>query len=121
VHYYALRACNGTGCSLPRWGSNGVNVVSSVTPSAPTVLVNPPSSTGSYTVSWSASTPVSIYELQKATEPTFSAPQYWSTTTTSLQQSGVDGTYYYRVRACNGSLCSEWRTSSQPTVVDTTP
>lgn len=78
------------------------------------------SSTGSFTVSWgAASGTVSSYELYEATNSSFSGQVLaYSGAGTSHAVSGKGpGTYYYRVRACNGSGCSAYRAGANGTTV----
>ncbi len=77
------------------------------TPSTPPWITVPASSTGSYTISWGASTSgiVTAYELYESMSSGFSPQSLaYSGTGTSLPVSSKpNGTYYYRVRACNAS------------------
>jgi YD repeat-containing protein len=93
-------------------------IVSDTTaPSTPSSVGIPPSpnTTGSYTISW---TPVGGntgvgYELQESkNDPLFGTPSIpYTTTATSFPISGkTDGTYSYRVRACNATGCSSYAT-----------
>ena len=84
------------------------------------IAVPSSSSTGSYTISWGvASGTITAYELYEATNSSFTGQvQAYSGTGTSKQISGKGtGTYYYRVRACYGSMCSGYRTGANPIVV----
>ena len=96
-----------------------------VAPGIPSSLTVPTASTtGSYTVSWGGSTgTVTRYELQDATDANFTGPiQTYSGLNLSF---GVfdksSGTYYYRVRACNGTACSSYRVASNGITVTTPP
>jgi hypothetical protein len=98
-------------------------------PSAP-VLTDPgdTSTTGNFTVSWSASTDIdgtiSHYQLQISTSAGFTTiQQEWNITTTSYAVSGLtDGTYYFRVRAFdNDDASSVWSNSESITVEISTP
>jgi hypothetical protein len=81
----------------------------------------PSTSTGSYTISWGASTSgiVTAYELYESTSSSFSPQSLaYSGTGTSLPVSSKpNGTYYYRVRACNSGICSGYLAGSNPVVV----
>lgn len=94
------------------------------TPSVPPSITVPSTSTGSYTISWVASTSgiVTAYELYESTSSSFS-PQslVYSGTGTSFPASKPNGTYYYRVRACNASLCSGYRAGSNAVTVTVPP
>lgn len=110
--YYRARACNGGACS---GYTASRSIAITVRPSTPSSISIPSSSsTGSYTISWGSSTgPVTAYQLEEATNASFSAAtQVYSGTARSVGLSGRgNGTYYYRVRACNGAnTCSGMRT-----------
>ena len=100
---------------------NRIEVASGAPPGIPSAITVPSSSTtGSYTISWgAASGTVTAYQLYEATNSGFSAETLaYSGTALSKAISGKgNGTYYYRVRACNGSLCGSYRTGANPTVV----
>lgn len=72
------------------------------------------STTGVYTISWgSAAGDVTAYELYFAISSSYAGEQrIYSGTGTSAQDTRGDGTFYYRVRACNGKVCSDYRTGS---------
>jgi uncharacterized protein RhaS with RHS repeats len=66
---------------------------------------------GTYTISWSGvAGGVTNYELYESTSSDFSnASLIYSGTGTGLDISGKNpGTYYYRVRACNGFSCNDY-------------
>lgn len=100
---------------------NRTEVASGTPPGIPASITVPSSSsTGNYTISWgTASGTVTAYELFEATNAGFSGQvQVYSGTGTSKPISGKgNGTYYYRVRACNGALCSGYRAGANPIVV----
>jgi subtilisin family serine protease len=75
------------------------------------------SSTGSYTVSWGESSHVDSYQLQRSTNDGDSwVPIYEGAATSRSEQVG-NGSYRYRVRACNELDCSDWRTGTDSIVV----
>jgi len=120
TYYYRVRACSGSTCSGYLAGANPVAVQM---PSAPPSITVPATSTGSYSISWSASTSgvVTAYELYESTVAGFS-PQtlaYSGTGTSLAVSSKPNGTYYYRVRACNGSTCTGYLAGANPVVVQT--
>jgi YD repeat-containing protein len=100
---------------------NRTEVASGTPPGIPSSITVPSSSsTGSYTISWGTSTgTVTAYELYEATNTSFSSQVLaYSGTGTSKQVSDKgNGTYYYRVRACNGAVCSGYRTGANAIVV----
>lgn len=124
AYYYRVRACNGGACSGYRTGANATTVT--LPPGTPASITVPASTitTGSYSISWGASTgSVTAYELYEATNAAFTGQtQIYTGISTSAAISGKsDGMYYYRVRACNGSECSSYRTGDHPAVVTLAP
>ena len=121
--YYRVRACNSSGCSNYRIGSNPVNVT--LPPGAPASISVPTNSTtGSATISWgTASGVVTSYRLYQAGSSSFSGQTLvYSGSAISKALSGLtNGTYYYRVRACNGSACGSYRTGSNALSVTLPP
>lgn len=97
-----------------RWLSNP--------PTAPSVPVNirvPLASlSGDFRISWGAATgTVTRYELYESTDRSFATPGtlvYSGPALSASLSRRVRGsyTYYYRVRACNNSLCSDYRQGS---------
>jgi hypothetical protein len=67
---------------------------------------------GSFTVSWSAVSEASGYQLERTTNSSFSnAITCYTGASTSYSESGLtNGTYYYRVTAYNDSGSSNWKT-----------
>lgn len=125
TYYYRVRACNGSACSGVTTGANGI-VVAFVPamPGAPSSISVPSSSlNGSYTISWgTASGAVTAYELYESRDSFSSQTLVYSGASTAVGLSGrVTGTYYYRVRACNGALCSGYTTGSNSLLVKLPP
>jgi hypothetical protein len=123
TYYYRVRACYATGtgeaCSDYRVGANGVQVIPPAAPSIPASITVPTTTTGGFTVSWTASTgTVTRYELHESTDSTFAtgAPGNMYTALSWTNTKTGTGTFYYRVRACNtqptGTSCSGWRTGA---------
>lgn len=100
---------------------NRTQVASGAPPGIPASITVPSSSsTGSYTISWgAASGTLTAYELFEATNSGFSGETLaYSGAALSQAISGKgNGSYYYRVRACNGALCGGYRTGANPIVV----
>ena len=93
-------------------------------PSSPT-LTAPASATSAsdYTASWSATSPLDTYELQEATNPSFSGASTYSGSGTSAvfnHTVGSPTTYYYHLRAtdtCGGpTWYSTWSATGSTTV-----
>lgn len=101
----SVRACNAAGCSSDAWFAGQTTPA----PSPPRSITYPLSSAnGSFTVSWESSlSVVTTYELYEARNQSFeSESRIYNGTGFSHALSKGDGTYYYRVRACNGASCS---------------
>ena len=113
---YQVRACNvlGNGCSAY---SAAKSTLVSLPPVTPTGLSSPANNiNGIYTVSWSAVSGATSYELQeKVNSGAWGTIQNTSATSIALSGKG-NGTYSYQVRACNGSGCSTY-SASKATVV----
>lgn len=96
-----------------------------VPPSAPASISVPTNSdTGRYSVSWTAASGyVTGYELQESADSTFTSPTLvYSGASLSAAVSGKsDGTYYYRVRACNTTGCSAYQTATNGVTVALAP
>jgi YD repeat-containing protein len=105
--YYRLKGCNGSACTGYLTGSNGVAVT--VPPGVPAYISVPGSSnTGSYMVNWGASSgTMTAFELYESSNSSFTGEtRVYSGSGTSTSRSRGNGTWYYRVRACNGLACS---------------
>jgi YD repeat-containing protein len=98
-----------------------VQTSGSTTPSTPPWITVPSTSTGSYTISWGASTSgiVTAYELYESTSAAFAAQSlaYNGTGTSLPVSSKPNGTYYYRARACNAATCSGYIAGANPVTV----
>ena len=84
---------------------------------APSLSAPGSSNTGSYTVSWSAITGATSYALQEQINSgSWNTIQTASTTSRAISGKG-NGSYGYRVQACNGSGCSPWSVVASVTVL----
>lgn len=115
-YVFRVTPCNTAGCGIPT-SSAAVTVTP---PATPTVAAPATNSTGSYTVSWNATAGASSYTLQEQVNG-----GSWATVqtsgVTSLAISGKgNGTYGYRVEACNSAGCSAW-SATYATVVTHPP
>jgi YD repeat-containing protein len=123
LYYYRVRACNGNTCSPYTNGGNATSVT--LLPGVPSSITVPSgSATGGFTISWGGSTgTVAAYELYEATNPSFTgaAIVYNSSGTNAALTGRSNGTYYYRVRACNVGGCSGYQTGANSTVVTLPP
>ncbi len=100
---------------------NRTQVSSGAPAGIPASITVPSSSTsGSYMISWGASTgTVTAYQLYEATNPSFSGQQLlqYGTGRSALILGRGSGIYYYRVRACFDNECSAYRTGSNGVTV----
>jgi RHS repeat-associated protein len=113
-YYYRINACKSPDCG--EYG-NPVPVGSiNQTPAAPATISSPASnSTGSFSVSWAASSGAQRYELQQRINAGAWVAKY-SGTATSYAVSGLtSGSYQFQIRAC-ASTCSAWKLSSNTQV-----
>lgn len=112
---YHARACNGSGCGP--WSATDAIVVTHPPASAPTVSVPTSSSTGGYTVSWTAVSTATSYTLQEQVNGgAWTTIQTGSTTSRAISGKG-NGTYGYHARACNVGGCSGWSATDSVSVL----
>ena len=89
-------------------GSLVARVVNSSAPATPALTVPGFNSSGSYTVSWTASSGATGYELQEAASGGAWTTVYTGTGTSQAFSGKAAGNYGYRVRACLNAGCSSW-------------
>lgn len=122
TYYYRVRRCNGSACTPDKEGANGVVVA--IPPAVPATVTIPASNnTGSYSITWTSVAGTTGYQLYEATNAGFSGEiGVYSGTDLNKPISGkTDGTYFYRVRACNAVACSAPREGSNSVVVTIPP
>ncbi len=86
-------------------------------PATPSLSVPASSTNGSYTVSWTAISGAASYSLEEnANGGAWGEIQNTSSTSKSFSGRG-NGTYSYRVRACNVAGCSSYSAASSITVL----
>lgn len=113
-YQYRTQACNASGCGT--YSAVATTVVTRPPASAPVLTLPASSSNGSFTVSWSAVTAATTYELQELVGGAWTALQ--SGTARSRALSGrATGTYSFRVRACNAGGCSAYSASGAVSVL----
>ncbi|NQZ09747.1 MAG: hypothetical protein HRT35_21560, partial [Algicola sp.] len=100
TYYYKVRACNSSGCSSYS-GKKRIVVNIPVKPDVPNIYVPSTDSDGSYTVSWSRVSGTTRYEMQGELSGVL-----YSGGGLSKSRYKSDGTYYYKVKACNSAGCS---------------
>ena len=107
TYSYRVRSCNTTGCSN---FSTAKAVFVLHVPGTPGAISAPATDTdGAFSLSWgAASGTAATYQLQQQTNGgTWSTVQNTAATTRAVSGQ-PDGSYGYRVRACNASGCSGW-------------
>ena len=120
---YQVRACSATGCS--GWSSTSANIIVALTPGVPASLsASPTSSTnGSHTVSWgAASGTVTAYQLERDIDGGGYSQTYSGTALSQPYTGLADGSYTYRIRACNTvstvTHCSAYQSTSAVSVLN---
>ena len=93
------------------------------TPPAPPASINYPtgSSTGHYTVSWTASSGATSYQLERSNDGGSLWSQVYSAGGISYSESVTNGNYRYRAKATNTYGTSGWTTGSFDCVVSIPP
>ncbi len=101
TYHYQVLACNAAGCQ----GSNEIAIQVLQPPSAAPSLSGPSSSTsGTFTLNWNTVASATSYKLSQGLNGTMTVP--YNAAGTSWSSSGLgNGTYTYRVFACNVAGC----------------
>jgi YD repeat-containing protein len=116
---YRVRACASTAVA----GCGGYSDVRTVAvslvqiPAAPAGLSVPATSTGSYTVSWSASSGASVYRLEEQLNGAGWSEVYAGANLSQGFSGKPAGTYSYRVRACASTNLAECSAHAGPVTV----
>jgi hypothetical protein len=116
---YSYRVNFGGNYSVAAGYSNIKVTVVSITPGIP-VSINTPDNDndGAFTASWgTASGTVTSYKLEQQVNSGAWSEIYSGTGLSHALTGLVDSTYNYRVRACNSSGCSGYRTAGSTTLV----
>ena len=103
---YQVQACNAGGCSAYKASSAVTVTIPPAT--APSLAMPATSNTGSYTVSWGAVTAATSYTLQEQVNAGSWATIQTSSATSRALSGKANGTYGYRVQACNAGGCGPW-------------
>ena len=115
-YVYQVQACNTYGCSAWKAGSATL-VVTHPPATAPTLSTPASSASGSYTVSWGAVSTATSYTLQEQINGgTWATIQTSSATSKAISGKG-NGTYGYKVQACNVGGCGPWSSTGTTTVL----
>ncbi len=101
---YGIRACDATGCS--DWKNTSATVPIVGAPQAPSTITTSINN-NIIKINWAISAGATSYVLERNNSVITSG-----SVTSFDDTTGVIGTSYtYRVKACNGNLCSDWKTS----------
>lgn len=112
---YRAQACNSGGCG-PWSGTSTVTVLMPPT-SAPNLSVPGNSNTGSFTVNWSLVATAASYTLQESVDGAGWSTVLTANVTTWNTNSRSNGTYTYRVQACNTGGCGPWSPNGSISVI----
>jgi hypothetical protein len=115
-YIFQVQACNTYGCSP--WIAGGATLVVTHPPAtAPSLSVPASSASGSYTVSWGGVSGATTYTLQEQVNGgTWATIQTSSATSKAISGKG-NGTYGYKVQACNVGGCGPWSIAGTTTVL----
>jgi murein DD-endopeptidase MepM/ murein hydrolase activator NlpD len=99
-----------------------INVTSAAVPVPTLSTISNSDGDGDYTVDWTPVANATSYELQEDDNNSFNSPsvKYNGAGTVWSASNRPADTYYYRVRACNTSDCSDWSGVQSTTVQDET-
>jgi len=114
TYTYRVRACNASVCG--GYGPSGSSTITIPPASAPGISVPGTNNTGAYTVSWSAVPGATNYQAeQQVNGGAFSVIQGSGATSWSTVGQG-NGTYGYRVIACNAGGCGPYSATANVVV-----
>lgn len=115
-YIFQVQACNTFGCSAWKAGSATL-VVTHPPATAPTLSTPASSASGSYTVSWGAVGTATSYSLQEQVNGgTWTTIQASSATSRAISGKS-NGSYGYKVQACNVGGCGPWSSVGTTTVL----
>jgi len=121
TYTYTVNACNASGCSA---ASNAVTVTVLIIPAAPASVTAPLSVAAQvpFTVSWSASSLATSYNLRRTRLDTGVVVTVYTgpATSTSQTMGGTrEWTVQFAAQACHGAQCSGW--TNAPNTTDMVP
>jgi hypothetical protein len=99
---YTVDACNASGCSA----SNAVTVTVVLMPTSSTLSGPQSSTTGTFTLSWTAESHSTRYQLNQSLNGGSATAVYNSTGLSFTTSALASGTYTYVVYACDQSVCA---------------
>ena len=115
-YVYRVEACNAYNCSA--WTNSGTLVVTHPPTGVPTLTAPGNSTNGSFSISWTAVSTATSYTLQESTNGGSTWASVQSNGSTSWSTSGRgNGSYSYRVQACNVGGCAGWSGVGTTTVL----
>lgn len=115
TYSFQVTACSSIGCSSA--ANSGNLVVTRAPTAAPTLTAPPKSANGSYTLSWVGVPGATSYTLQENVNGG-GWTQVQANGNTSWATNGrANGSYAYRVQACNVAGCGEWSSTGTTTVL----
>ena len=103
---YQVRGCNSAGCTA--WSTIKTTDVLLPPASAPTLTAPATNTTGGYSVSWTAITAATRYELEQRKDAGTWSNIHNAAATSKALTAQTTGAYDYRVRACNDGGCADW-------------
>jgi YD repeat-containing protein len=115
---YRVRACNSGGCGA--YSAIKSTVVTLPPSGVPNLTAPASNSTGSYTVSWSAVSGATSYQLEERLNSGSWSTIHNGTGTSKARTGRTTGTWGYRVRACNAGGCGSY-SAIRSTVVTLPP
>ncbi|TQV87009.1 fibronectin type III domain-containing protein [Aliikangiella coralliicola] len=121
---FRVRACNEFSWSCSSYSSASSDTTVRIKPSTPAAPSVPSTSTGSAAVTWSSTTNATYYDVQKRHNAGSWVTAKSGDTGTSETLSGLtDGSWDFRVRACNGYSwsCSSYSAASSASTVRAKP
>ena len=123
TYSYRIRACGSSSAgSCSAWSSTYHQVVVPVPiPATPSGISGPSTATGSFVLSWSSVSGATTYRLQELVPGGSWAIIQNSSTASRTINPPADGTYQYRVSACNSSGCSSYSSPAKTVQVTLPP
>nr|WP_256489636.1 fibronectin type III domain-containing protein [Pleionea sp. CnH1-48] len=121
---FRVRACNDFSWACSNYSTESADSTVRVKPSTPSAPMAPSTSTGNAIVTWSSATNATYYDLQKRNNSGSWVTAKSGDTGISETLSGLtDGSWDFRIRACNGHswACSEYSSASAKTTVRLRP
>jgi predicted phage tail protein len=103
---YRVRACTVGGCGP--WSTTKTVQVARPPASAPSLSAPSSNHSGSYTVKWGSVSRATSYTLQERKGSGRWSTIYNSSGRSKARSGRTDGSYGYRVRACNAGGCGAW-------------